>query len=205
MHIGNFLAKFGWYRWGYPNKSDPPQLTTELGDAELISSKVTGSDRHKPVIDIDFPCVLYESTNGGGHLLIDKELTKEQYQKLLEVMTEIGLYNHGCLYNWNKCGMSCVRAPWVVKKPGEVSSNKPVTMEELGAALTELSTTSVVNTVTTTDWTTEEDVARETEIPAATVRVRLGNEILDVPRTSVAGGTVNYSTTDIVRENTTVV
>lgn len=125
MHIGKFLGN--WFT-KFHNVFDRKQFTTpvEVDDwskANLIGSKAVGiNDHHYPAIDIDWPCMLLESTNGNGHLLIKAPLTTEQYDKLLKVMTEIGLYNQGCYDFWKQEGITCVRVPWVEKQPEDRNS-----------------------------------------------------------------------------------
>ena len=85
-------------------------------DANLISSLLENG-MHAPAIDIDLPCHLVPSTNPGHyHLYFDKEMTWEQYEKLLTVMTEVGLVEKGYLDASRKFKQSYLRLPHVKKK-----------------------------------------------------------------------------------------
>lgn len=60
------------------------------------------NDVHYPVLDFDFPCYVVESVDPDhGHLYIDKELTWDDYKKLLDVLLEIGLIQEA----WHKNAM----------------------------------------------------------------------------------------------------
>lgn len=66
-------------------------------DANAVSSMLDNG-QHAPAIDIDLPCELRDSkTPGHHHLLIDKQMTWEQYVKLLTVMVEVGIVEKGYL------------------------------------------------------------------------------------------------------------
>lgn len=102
-----------------------PKLETDITKANLVGSRIevslksakTPQYRHKPVLDLDVSCMLLpSSTKGHHHLYIDKALTTEQYDKLLKVMVEVGLYNEGCYKTWKQHGSTFVRLPWVEKK-----------------------------------------------------------------------------------------
>lgn len=55
-------------------------------------------DMHAPALDIDLPCTLIESsTKGHYHLYIDKVMPWADYEKLLTVMTEVGIIEEGFL------------------------------------------------------------------------------------------------------------
>jgi hypothetical protein len=64
-------------------------------EANLIAS-LTVNDTHAPVIDLDLPVRLLPSkTPGHFHLYLDVEMPKEDYFKLLQVMSEVGLVEEG--------------------------------------------------------------------------------------------------------------
>jgi len=50
--------------------------TSDLDKAHVVTSMIFASDLHKPVLDLDFPCILIESeTAGHYHLFIDKAIS----------------------------------------------------------------------------------------------------------------------------------
>lgn len=71
---------------------------------------------HKPVLDIDMDCVLLESsTPGHHHLFIDKEMSWENYCKLMDVMAEVGILEEGYVKASKHRKYSAARLPWVRK------------------------------------------------------------------------------------------
>lgn len=80
-------------------------------EGNLISS-LTESGNHMPVIDLDFPIQAIESKTGGHfHLYIDKEISWEQYSKLLDGLYQAGLIQEGWYKDAIKSGYSLVRNP----------------------------------------------------------------------------------------------
>lgn len=102
-----------------PHHEEDRSVTNDLDEATVMTSIVErklGKGIHKPVIDVDFPVVAVpSSTPGHSHLIIDKELTWEQYEKLLTVMVEVGLVEPGYLGASRERGHTAVRLPWVRK------------------------------------------------------------------------------------------
>lgn len=93
----------------------PPEFAPD--DANLISSELAmDHDLHTVVLDIDFPVhIVPSSTPGHFHLFITKAIRWEQYQKLLDVMAEIGLLEPGYVEASKRRGGTHVRLPWVRK------------------------------------------------------------------------------------------
>jgi len=105
-----------------PFKTYPEQRKKVTYDeANLISSRVDDgyggvSSYHRPVLDIDLPiAVVPSSTLGHSHLFINKELTTDQYQRLLEVLRDTGIIEHGYMKQFNILGETCVRTPHAPK------------------------------------------------------------------------------------------
>src|SRR6187399_43822 len=72
--------------------------------------------RHEPTLDIDHNCVLLPSTTPGHfHLYIDVPMSWENYQKLLDVMAEVGILEKGYVDVSKKYGATYVRMPHVKK------------------------------------------------------------------------------------------
>jgi hypothetical protein len=105
----------------YSHNAERREPVVDVARANSITSRTVTSllaptAIHKPVLDIDFPATLVESsTPGHHHLYIDKELTWEQYTKLLEVMVEVGLLQRGYVDAAIARGYTTVRLPWVKK------------------------------------------------------------------------------------------
>ncbi len=86
-------------------------------EANLISS-LCRDGLHRLVLDFDFPTrYVASATPGHGHLYIDKEMTWENALKLLRVMDEVGLLEHGYVMAAEARKATHVRPEWV-KKPG---------------------------------------------------------------------------------------
>lgn len=104
----------------YVNESR--EVVASLEGANAVTSRTEDSllkmdGRHKPVLDIDFPAKLIESSSEGHfHLYLDKELTWAQYEKLLITLGEIGLVEHGYVEAARRRGYTAVRLPWVRKE-----------------------------------------------------------------------------------------
>lgn len=81
---------------------------------------------HMPVIDIDVPCRLVESTTPGHfHLYIDKGISWDAYVVLLMAMEEAGIIETGYLSASLDRGYTAVRPPWVKKDPEPVKQEIP--------------------------------------------------------------------------------
>lgn len=127
--------------WG--TSSEDPDLSearpiVPVADSDVVTSEVQGwmpktpKGTHKPVLDLDFPAKLIDSsTPGHHHLLIDKELTWHQYVKLLDVMQEVGLLEPGYVSASKERGFTCVRLPWVKKsRPVLPSDETPPPLDD---------------------------------------------------------------------------
>lgn len=97
--------------------ADNEHKTVEgLDEANLISSKVKGTSRHKVILDLDFDAALLpSSTPGHHHLYLDKELTKEQMETLLFALLDAGIIAVGNMNQWLKFKAQYLRLPWVKK------------------------------------------------------------------------------------------
>lgn len=90
---------------------------SDLDSANIITSEVAGKPgRHKVVLDIDLPAKLIpSSTEGHFHLMIDKEMDWEDYQRLLWVLADVGIIEEGYASSSDERGYTAVRLPWVRK------------------------------------------------------------------------------------------
>lgn len=92
-----------------------PDEASNVSDAELIAS-LNANGKHRPLLDIDFPAaVIPSSTEGHCHLYIDKELEWKDYQKLLNVLADLGIIEHGYRGASLARGYSALRLPWIKK------------------------------------------------------------------------------------------
>lgn len=119
-------VNFGEPSWYEENVGESRPVVYKTKSATVVTSEVTRgegenphepSGMHKPVLDIDLPVkVLESSTPGHHHLFIDKRMTWEQYKKLLDVLAEVGIIEEG--YSRVSQGSrrhTAVRLPWVKK------------------------------------------------------------------------------------------
>lgn len=92
-----------------------PDEAASVSDAELIAS-LNANGKHRPLLDIDFPAaVIPSSTEGHCHLYIDKELEWKDYKKLLNVLADLGIIEHGYRGASLARGYSALRLPWIKK------------------------------------------------------------------------------------------
>jgi len=81
-----------------------------------MTSKVLGSEMHKPVLDIDLPVMVLPSTTPGHfHLFIDKEVEWSVYCRLIQVLVDAGIVEEGYYSAALRRGYTAVRLPWVRK------------------------------------------------------------------------------------------
>lgn len=73
---------------------------------------------HRPVLDIDMPCMLIESsTPGHHHLIIDAPMKWDHYEKLLNCLADVGIMQRGFVDVSIKRQRSWLRTPWTRKNP----------------------------------------------------------------------------------------
>ena len=108
------------FNWGDSSSEEPieerrPEVT-KLKDADIVTSEVKNTSRHKVVIDVDFPVVVVPSTTPGHHhLFIDKDMSWGVYVELLEALVNAGIVEAGFLGASKDRGFTGVRLPWVRK------------------------------------------------------------------------------------------
>src|SRR5213595_1286206 len=81
----------------YENRAIPQH---RIEEAEVVTSRLRDSfeEFHRPILDIDLPMHIVPSTTPGhGHLYIDKIITWEQYQTLLDALEFCGIIESGYL------------------------------------------------------------------------------------------------------------
>lgn len=91
-----------------------------IDDADVITSEIVGSSKHKLIIDLDLPAKLIpSSTEGHFHLYVDHAIPAPAYWKLLEALEGAGLIEAGYLGASQDRGYTAVRLPWVKKRDAE--------------------------------------------------------------------------------------
>lgn len=101
-----------------------PDKEADISKATLISSQAK-SGKHRPLLDLDLKAaVIPSSTSGHGHLYIDKELTWKQYQKLLNVLADLGIIEAGYRGASLARGYTALRLPWVKKTAEEMKESE---------------------------------------------------------------------------------
>jgi hypothetical protein len=98
-----------------PYEEDPERVKSEHGYATLVGSKLENGN-HMPVIDLDLPCMLVESsTPGHFHLYVNKEMSFGQMLNMLQMMTDAGVVQPGFNRFTRERGEAFVRYPGVTK------------------------------------------------------------------------------------------
>lgn len=81
--------------------------TQNEAEAVLVSSRIDVPDEpspfwnlpqtmHAPILDLDFPChVVESSTPGHSHLYLDKPITARKYRRLLKALWKAGMIEEG--------------------------------------------------------------------------------------------------------------
>lgn len=125
---GQVLASVDFSPEGY---GSAPIETDDIRLANLITSKVDQGEvvvdtpKHKIVLDVDMPVrVIASSTPGHFHLFIDKVVTWEEYTRLLDVLADVGIVEHGYVNFSKERGYTAVRLPWIKKQRASGSQGK---------------------------------------------------------------------------------
>jgi len=88
-------------------------------EANIVSSMLVNS-MHAPALDIDKieVRVVPSTTPGNYHLYIDKQMTWEQYKRLLFVLADVGIIERNYLNASLAKGQTFLRKPGVLKGEG---------------------------------------------------------------------------------------
>lgn len=118
----------GWIDPAVMDQDSEHEPTTPVGDvpdglhANVMTSEILLSDVdrtwvgdgpwHAPVIDLDLPCELIESsTPGHYHLYVDAMVDHEAYMNLLDALHACGLIGDGYWHHSKERGYTVVRMP----------------------------------------------------------------------------------------------
>lgn len=93
------------------------ELVQNVYDSNLVSSKVKGNRyMHRPMLDLDFPCTLVESsTPGHYHLYMDIQIDWEAYKEALVGLYRAGILEEGFYKLALSRGMTMLRRPGIKK------------------------------------------------------------------------------------------
>lgn len=97
--------------------SDP--IEADLDTANLVTSRFKGRgiETHALLLDLDVPhTYIPSSTEGHGHLLIDVQLGKRQWENVMRQLATNGIIEQGYASASIAKGYAALRLPWV-KKP----------------------------------------------------------------------------------------
>lgn len=89
----------------------------EIDKAHIILSHERDSDLHRPILDIDFPIHIEQSsTPGHFHLYMDKAMPWRDYRRLIVALERAGVIEKGYGRVSEARGYTSVRLPWVRKQ-----------------------------------------------------------------------------------------
>lgn len=89
----------------------------DSGEHNVVTSSLGRGDLHAPVLDIDIPHTLVpSSTPGHSHLYLDVAMSWDQYERLLEVLADVGIIEKGYYLASQARGFTAARLPWVKKE-----------------------------------------------------------------------------------------
>lgn len=108
----------GAYTW---KKEEVLTRVNTVEEATLVSSEMDeNTEIHLPVLDIDFPCELLDSsTDGHHHLYLNRPMEWRKYKRLLRALWKAGIIEDGYYKLAKKRKKTCVRAPDVLKEESE--------------------------------------------------------------------------------------
>lgn len=87
------------------------------GNVITIADGIPIDRQHLPIFDIDHSVLAWEtSTPGHYHLIIDRPMSREDYEKLMRVLVEVGIVQEGYQRASLKRKAAWLRMPWIRKK-----------------------------------------------------------------------------------------
>ena len=115
-HVGGVVGHADVPDVGYEPIGDEEQVPN-ITDANLVGSKVQGKETHLPVLDIDVPAMLVpSSTPGHHHLYVNIEIPWEKYERLLDMLVEVGWIEPNYAEVCKLREATFVRTPWTRKE-----------------------------------------------------------------------------------------
>lgn len=111
------LYKVDFDKRGYENDYVPGDLD-QPGNANVVGSKIKGTEEHWLIADVDVPAVLIpSSTPGHSHLYVKARLSYEALNALLTALSQAGIVDPAWVDASRTRNQPMLRLPWV-KKPG---------------------------------------------------------------------------------------
>lgn len=107
-----------------------------LDRANVVSSRIKGTNRHMVVLDIDHPTYLVRSsTPGHYHLYIDVPggIPEGRYLYLLGALAAAGVIEEGYKDGALARGWSAVRLPWIKKTAGQQAAGQQAAAQQAAA------------------------------------------------------------------------
>jgi hypothetical protein len=122
-HLGEWLQR---WRLRKIDLESVNQVGVEarLPEANCLVSNNPEDEYCYPMIDLDCVAFLIPSTH-NQHLIIQKLVDKKKYRAVLVALKEAGLYQQGCIDNFDKAGFTALRLPWIIKEEKESGEQLP--------------------------------------------------------------------------------
>jgi hypothetical protein len=92
--------------------------TEDADKANLITSRYKGEgiETHALLLDLDVEHIYVpSSTEGHGHLIVDAKLSRNEWEKVMRVLTDAGIIGPGYESASRLRGFASLRLPWVKK------------------------------------------------------------------------------------------
>lgn len=90
-----------------------------LDQANLVVSRFAGGgiETHALLLDLDVEHEYWESsTPGHGHLLVNLKLTRQEWQRVMQVLRDVGVISPGYHDHSQRRGFASLRLPWIKKE-----------------------------------------------------------------------------------------
>lgn len=128
-----------------PDYDGAERIECSKEEANVVSSLTQGFDNtHMPVLDIDYSAELIPSTTPGHfHLYLNREISWEQYRRLLLSMADCGLLEEGFMDASLGRGKSFVRLPHVKKETRVVGDQLTFPHNSVEAELVQVAAVAV--------------------------------------------------------------
>lgn len=102
-----------------PHLAQVVNSAIDTGDGKALDKDLgwrKNSQKHKILLDIDFPVFAVESsTPGHYHLYLDKEIRWDAYKTLLEALVNADVIEKGYANASIRRGFTTLRVPWIRK------------------------------------------------------------------------------------------
>jgi len=105
------------YGWTRDAGVAAPEESANLVSSRMRAESPSDDELHYILLDLDGikAEIVPSSTPGNSHLYIYHAVTKEQLNRVVDVLTDIGLLQEGIRRGWRERGILCLRKPGVMK------------------------------------------------------------------------------------------